>query len=499
MNVQKATASLLTGLLILLSDPGTARADAALDKYQKYIVHREDDRSALEGLLNRVGITLSEIGPAYALIAGIDNYPKLRGHPRELRAAAVDIDKLVTYLRDHEHFSQIVVLRNEAVTLENLDYFLQRYFPSLLEAVPKSRFLFAYSGHGIQEGDLGFLLRQDAEQFDADFGISLNVIKGLYDRVLRSAHQSLVLINACHAGAFLQRESFGRVVPRQPGHWAITAGGDASELVWHDRRIGPGSIFFEKFFAGLEGRADQTPENADGTFGDGLVTVEELFSYLKTEIQLATNQTQNPRLGNISAHGDHGSFFFVNQHSQITTVNEPEFEVASSEIAPMGSDLERPLARQPEIAAAASWQASESIKLNTGLMGWRGVNGRENDTVALWTNTATRESFLLFLLEQSRAGIPDVVDLVVDQTASESVRCILVDDETKSVKVYKYTVLPFGYISLRCDLSSQEARAIIGANRLELTLKNRNGSRKPRVLIDKRLRQLQHLQRIEDN
>lgn len=302
----------------------TLTAQEAPAKFERYIKRFPDNRTLFERLLNTADLTLEDVGPAYALVAGIDHYPKLQGK-KELKPAGVDVDKLLSYLSSQEHFAEIVVLRNEEVTQTNLDYFLHRYFPKRLSKAPRSRFLFAFSGHGAQEGTLGFLLRPDAESFDAEFGISLNVIRGYYDRILNHAFQSLMLINACHSGALLHRESFGRVIPKDRGHWAITSGGNASELVWHDSKIGPGSIFFEKFFAALDGRADYLPQQEDGRRGDGLVNVEELFSYLKTEIQAATSQSQTPRMGNISIHGDQGSFFFFDRKRRIQPTKETSF------------------------------------------------------------------------------------------------------------------------------------------------------------------------------
>ncbi len=72
---------------------------------------------------------------------------------------------------------------------------------------------------------------------------------------------------------------------------------------------GPGSIFFEKLFAGLEGRADSMPAGG----GDGVVTVDELASYLKYEVQVSTDQNQNPQFGDISKNGSLGGFFFLNR------------------------------------------------------------------------------------------------------------------------------------------------------------------------------------------
>ena len=60
--------------------------------------------------------------------------------------------KLQQYLEEYEFFEEIVVLKNQHVTTENLEYFLHSYFPSQLERFPNSRFLFALVQQGRRRG-----------------------------------------------------------------------------------------------------------------------------------------------------------------------------------------------------------------------------------------------------------------------------------------------------------------------------------------------------------
>jgi hypothetical protein len=53
--------------------------------------------------------------------------------------------------------------------------------------------------------------------------------------------------------------------------------------------VEPGSVFFEKMFAGLDGPADKSP-------ADGVVTYHELFDYLYSEIETATDGSQCRRV-----------------------------------------------------------------------------------------------------------------------------------------------------------------------------------------------------------
>ncbi len=88
---------------------------------------------------------------------------------------------------------------------------------------------------------------------------------------------------------------------------------------YHQRvaEVGPGSVFFEKFFAALDGRADTFPIQSDRHIGDGIVTVDELAGYLKQEVRQASDESVNPQAGDISRHGSVGGFFFLNRGRQV--------------------------------------------------------------------------------------------------------------------------------------------------------------------------------------
>lgn len=288
--------------------------------FQKFFVHYVDNRSIKEKALNLANLSWKDVGRSFALIAGVSHYPNMSLTDRELRPAAEDIKKLQEYLKTYEFFDEIVVLKDGNVTIKNLMFFLQTYFPDRLKKFPKSRFLFAYSGHGMTEGSSGYLLKNTARSLtDKANSINLGVVRVFVDEVVRSGHHVLVLLNACYGGAFLRR-SFGgpkRLIPRNPGAHAITAGG-TGEQTWHDPKAGEGSVFFEKVFAGLDRRADSSE--------DGLIGVYELFSYLKREVQIFTDQDQNPQIGDLSKHGSKGEFFFLNRDRQVAKGVLPEWK-----------------------------------------------------------------------------------------------------------------------------------------------------------------------------
>lgn len=304
-----ALCSLLSVVLLLLCCADLS-AQEVPSQYRKYLLENRDTRSLPEKILNKVGLTRADVGRSFALLCGISTYPNIQGKHGNLKPAAEDIQKLQAYLKQHEFFDEVVVLRDKQVTLRNLEYFLQTYFPKRLKQFPKSRFLFAYSGHGMTENNKGYLLKSTARSLDdKGHAIPVKVLKVYIDEVVAAAHQVLVLLNSCHSGVFLKRP-YGKLLllPKYPGAHAITASGP-SELAWHIEEVGSGSIFYEKLLAGISGIADAEK--------DGIVTSHELYSYLRREIQLVSNQDQTPQMGDISLHGSRGEFFFLKRETPL--------------------------------------------------------------------------------------------------------------------------------------------------------------------------------------
>jgi hypothetical protein len=201
-------------VVLLGTEPGTVCAQAKppiLPQYVRFFAQYVDRRSMLEKSLNVIGMTGEDVGRSFAVIAGVSHYPRLPAGARGLAAAEADRDKLVDYLKNEEFFDEIVVLWDEDMNQSNLSYFLQEYFPRRLHAFPKSRFLFAYSGHGFLDGDEGYLLGNSATGFtDKRSAIDLRNLRGMIDDVVRAGYQVLVLLNSCYAGAFFNSHLFWR-------------------------------------------------------------------------------------------------------------------------------------------------------------------------------------------------------------------------------------------------------------------------------------------------
>src|SRR5262245_15522618 len=186
------------------------------EPFRQKFVYYVDKRSITEKALNLAGLTTQEVGRSFALIAGVSKYPTMTNEmEKTLPPAAADIESLENYLKNQEFFDEIVVLKDGDVTAGNLEYFLQDYFPDRLRKFPKSRFLFAYSGHGMVEGSkdypTGYLLKSTAKDFnDKINGINMAIVRVYIDQIIEAGYQTLVLINACYSGAFLNRRPFGQ-------------------------------------------------------------------------------------------------------------------------------------------------------------------------------------------------------------------------------------------------------------------------------------------------
>lgn len=278
---------------------------------KRFFTHYADHRSMPEAVLKTIGLANVDVGRSFALIAGVSTYPLMSPGLRELPAASEDISRLNTYLKTPQYFDEIVLLKDMDLTYDNLQYFLQVYFPARLRQSPKSRFIFAYSGHGASEaGDFGYLLKSTARSFqDRENGISMNIIRSLLDETVNAGHQSLVMMNSCYSGKFSLR-TFGPDLSRAdllsslrlPGAYAITAGG-AKQAAWSDPSIGPGSIFYESMFKALDGKGDLNR--------DGVITVSELAEYMKEEVSRLTDSQQIPEVADFKKGGSLGGFFFI--------------------------------------------------------------------------------------------------------------------------------------------------------------------------------------------
>lgn len=78
-----------------------------LEDNPRIMVYRTDKRSITERALNVIGLSQSQVGRSFALVAGVENYPSLADGDKTLPAAGEDLRKLVEYLKEEEFFDEI--------------------------------------------------------------------------------------------------------------------------------------------------------------------------------------------------------------------------------------------------------------------------------------------------------------------------------------------------------------------------------------------------------
>lgn len=384
MNVRNLRIEIVMTLVIVSTVSSLAQCPSASVSlpYRGYFHVCTDSRTLREKALNLVGLTGNQVGKGFALLAGVSRYPHFSppNNPN-LPQAAVDLRNLEKYLKENELFDEIVVLQDDDMTDANLKYFLQVYFPQRLQDSPHSRFLFAYSGHGITDGSSGYLLLSGARGMqDKENAVDLNVVHALVQHTVKAGYQVLVLINACYGGAFLVK-SFGaeQVVPTLPGAHAITAGG-SGERTWSDPSVGDGSLFYETLIKGLGGPADFAT--------DGIITAPEIFAYLQKHITSFTEQKQNPQFGTLIADDSHGgSFFFLNRTKMIRAGMVAEWTPAKA--IPFGPDPDPAKPKEVEITVDTSAQCEDPDDPASAGSGRAFVINHTNKTAEVLVETDT--------------------------------------------------------------------------------------------------------------
>ncbi|GEM_PF-4739636 len=249
----------------------------------------------------------------YALVVGIDDYQRWR----PLANAVRDAKGIRELLRNRFHFppDNIYELYNEDATLDGI----RSAFGAIAKADHDSRIVIFFAGHGQtmttrDRPKEGFLIPSDGAMPDArtsmsDAAASWLSMKAITELISQSkAKHILLVLDACYSGLLTAKRSavFGdfREVGEEIGFGeenaltadflrlsaleaveVITAGAENEEAL--DGGPGGHSYFTGLLIEGIQsGEADLSK--------DGVVTSEELGSFLSYQVQLATSGRQHP-------------------------------------------------------------------------------------------------------------------------------------------------------------------------------------------------------------
>lgn len=243
-------------------------------------------------------------GKKYALIIGISRYQYQDDRLENLQFADSDAREMYEFLKSPAggKFSpnDMLLVTNEQATLGRLREALSRF---IIRPGPEDLLLIFIASHGSPDPfasqKLYFLTYDTQVDRMADTALAMKDVEMLLQQRLR-AKRLVLLIDTCHSAGLTETPRAlkqpnnlvslyaMRLLYASEGRAVITAT-DVNERAFEDEKWGGGHGVFSHFvLEGLHGKADMD--------GDKLVTVGELFRFVRQQVRLATRFRQNPRI-----------------------------------------------------------------------------------------------------------------------------------------------------------------------------------------------------------
>ena len=236
----------------------------------------------------------------WAAVIGVNNYP----HVRKLQYAVNDAKAFYDHLVHSNQIpaENVTLLLNQEASLTKVRSILGTHLKS--KAGKDDMVIIYFAGHGATEKDVmspdgdgleKYLLPYDADPKDLyASALPMREISHVFHRI--HSERLVFLVDSCYSGAsggrtisltgmranisdaFLDRIASGK------GRIILTASG-ANEVSAEDEKLHHG-VFTYFLLEGLRGKAD--------TDKDGVITVDEVYSYVSKHVPQATGQEQHP-------------------------------------------------------------------------------------------------------------------------------------------------------------------------------------------------------------
>jgi hypothetical protein len=236
----------------------------------------------------------------WAVVIGVNNYPNVR----RLKYAVNDATAFCNHLVEYNQVPKenVILLLDEEANLTRLRSALGIYLKN--KASKDDMVIIYFAGHGATERDStspdGDGLEKYLLPYDVDpkelyaTAMPMEEISRLFSRI--RSDRLVFIVDTCYSGAsggrtvnvadiragisdgFLNRITGGK------GKIILTASG-ANEVSAESDELKHG-IFTHFLLKGLQGQADSD--------GDGLITVDEIYTYVSKQVPQATNQEQHP-------------------------------------------------------------------------------------------------------------------------------------------------------------------------------------------------------------
>ena len=271
------------------------------------IVEAEDESGSrtqvLVPVLNSGSSPIAPIRKKFALIIGISRYRNnLRGIPN-LDFADLDARSVYQLLQRPETGGfapeNMMLLDNENATLARIREALTNF---ISRAAEDDLLLIFFAGHGAPDPFAPqnlYLVAYDTDVNSMpETALAMSDLRSYIDHNVKSK-RLVLLLDACHSAGLsnegtrdvannLANLYLEKLLYQEEGR-AFMCSSDINEPSRESRQWGNGhGVFTYYLLDGLKGNADSNH--------DRLVSVGELFRYVRQRVRMATNQQQNPRL-----------------------------------------------------------------------------------------------------------------------------------------------------------------------------------------------------------
>lgn len=271
------------------------------------VVEAEDSSGAVARVLvpivRRPAVTTSFVGRKYALVVGISQYRNSSRGIRNLAFADADARSIYEVLQRREVGGflrdDMLMLNNEQATIAQLRQALTSF---IVKPSANDLLLIFVAGHGAPDPAAPqnlYVIAHDTSVTDmADTALPMSDLRKYVEQNIR-CKRVIVLLDACHSAGFatdgtrdlsnnLTNLYLEKLLYREEGRAIITSS-DVNEPSHESERWGKGhGVFTYYVLQGLKGSAD--------TNRDRLVTVGELFRYVRQQVRTDTQFQQNPRM-----------------------------------------------------------------------------------------------------------------------------------------------------------------------------------------------------------
>jgi VWFA-related protein len=274
---------------------------------------------------------------SYALVIGIDRYPKWP----QLQYAVKDARAITAFLQT-QNYDQVITLYDQQATKQAIISAMQDQLAQKLKS--KDRVLIFFAGHGYTDTvggkDRGYIVPFDGDTQRASY-ISMDELENLADYMGNARHQ-LFIMDSCYGG-MLGVTRAGLVNPNIPDYLnnitdriarqVLTAGGKNQQVL--DGGPKGHSVFVDYLLEALaDGKAD--------TNGDGYITFSELTAYL---IPRASNHYQTPT-SSVLAGNQGGEFLFRSPQGRLVAA-APGYNPAKGIVRGAVEPAASPPAKEP--------------------------------------------------------------------------------------------------------------------------------------------------------